>query len=73
MFDDMTDEEYAEWKNWFDAGCHHSLACIVVIVMALFVVLIVVGGGGAGREDGKTILQQSVAATNHWQDESPDE
>jgi len=37
MFDDITDPEYAEWKDWFDQGHHNLLAAIVLIVLGLFI------------------------------------
>jgi hypothetical protein len=73
MFDDITDEEYAEWKEWFDAGYHNWLACIILVVIATFVVLAVLGSLGSEQKTTRHVIQKSGAGPDFQQGESPDE
>lgn len=39
MFDDMTDEEYEEWKDWYDSGMHDVLASALIGFLSFMFVL----------------------------------
>lgn len=42
MFDDMTDEEYEEWKDWYDSGMHDLLASILIVFLCFIFALMLV-------------------------------
>ncbi len=39
MFDDMTDEEYEEWREWYESGMHDVFASILITFLSFMFAL----------------------------------
>lgn len=70
MFDDITDEEYAEWKDWFHTGAHHLLFRIILLGIAVLGVCMVIQGFGPDQRFTNSTKPKAGAAPDLRQYES---